>query len=228
MEGIARVSDKSFHMPLHRLVLFDGDCDMCTWSARVVYQNDSRRGTLPLFRIASLKKPEGQTVAKFYNVPDEFRVEMKSMVVIEPHLDGTYVVRSRSDAVLAIAAGLQWPYPLLGALRVLPRPVLDALYNFVAANRYRLFSPNHPTYLFRGLYQLLGWLPSPKPPVLQAAADRNAGLPPLSEFGAALPEDAALPIGGSCPMKTATDRNADMPAAELQRMQREREREAGR
>jgi hypothetical protein len=35
--GDAFVSAKDFHLPLHRLVLFDGDCGMCSWSSRLVY-----------------------------------------------------------------------------------------------------------------------------------------------------------------------------------------------
>jgi predicted DCC family thiol-disulfide oxidoreductase YuxK len=47
-------------------------------------------------------------------------------------------VYSHSDAVLRIAAQLDgWRW--LAAGKVLPRPVRDALYRFVARNRYRWF-----------------------------------------------------------------------------------------
>ncbi len=45
----------------------------------------------------------------------------------------------RSDAVLTIAARLPFPWRLLAVGRVLPRPVRDTLYRFVARNRYRWF-----------------------------------------------------------------------------------------
>jgi hypothetical protein len=39
-------------------------------------------------------------VANYYNVPDEFKVALESIVVIEPRMDGSHVLRTRSDAVL--------------------------------------------------------------------------------------------------------------------------------
>ena len=48
-------------------------------------------------------------------------------------------VLERSDAALAVAAALPFPWPLLGAFRVLPRPARDAVYRIVARNRYRWF-----------------------------------------------------------------------------------------
>jgi predicted DCC family thiol-disulfide oxidoreductase YuxK len=104
-------------------------------------QNDSRRGSLPLFRLASLKNKDGQAVANYYNVPDEFKVALESIVVIEPRMDGSHVLRTRSDAVLTILDGLTWPYPLLGVFRVVPRPILDAVYDVVAKSRYKFVRP---------------------------------------------------------------------------------------
>jgi salicylate hydroxylase len=48
-------------------------------------------------------------------------------------------MQAHSDAVLAIAAGLPFPWRLLAVGRVVPRPVRDALYRLVARNRYRWF-----------------------------------------------------------------------------------------
>ena len=48
-------------------------------------------------------------------------------------------VRRNSDAGLAIAEGLGWPWRALGVLRVVPRPLRDAVYGLVARNRYRWF-----------------------------------------------------------------------------------------
>ena len=45
----------------------------------------------------------------------------------------------RSDAVLAIAQRVRFPWSVLGVFRVLPRGLRDALYRFVARNRYRWF-----------------------------------------------------------------------------------------
>ena len=38
-----------------------------------------------------------------------------------------------------MAEGLGWPWSLAGCMRILPRPVRDRLYAFVARNRLRMF-----------------------------------------------------------------------------------------
>ena len=45
----------------------------------------------------------------------------------------------RSDAVLAIARGLRFPWPLLTVFRIVPRPIRDGAYSIFARNRYRWF-----------------------------------------------------------------------------------------
>ncbi len=44
-----------------------------------------------------------------------------------------------SDAVLAIARGLGWPWRAAGILSLVPRGLRDRLYRVVANNRYRWF-----------------------------------------------------------------------------------------
>ncbi|GGJ40199.1 hypothetical protein GCM10008938_27820 [Deinococcus roseus] len=48
-------------------------------------------------------------------------------------------VYAQSDAALHIAAHLKWPYALLGMFRIVPRPIRDAVYDWIARNRYRWF-----------------------------------------------------------------------------------------
>jgi predicted DCC family thiol-disulfide oxidoreductase YuxK len=45
----------------------------------------------------------------------------------------------RSDAALAIARGLRFPWPLLCVLRIVPRGLRDGAYRIFARNRYRWF-----------------------------------------------------------------------------------------
>nr|WP_254603074.1 DCC1-like thiol-disulfide oxidoreductase family protein [Sphingomonas bacterium] len=44
-----------------------------------------------------------------------------------------------SDAVLAIYAGLGWPWRSTSILRAIPRYVRDPLYRLFARDRYRIF-----------------------------------------------------------------------------------------
>lgn len=55
-------------------------------------------------------------------------------------LDGKRYVRS--DAALRLARRMRWPYSWLGALGlVVPRPIRDAVYRWVAKRRHHLHKP---------------------------------------------------------------------------------------
>jgi predicted DCC family thiol-disulfide oxidoreductase YuxK len=48
-------------------------------------------------------------------------------------------VYMRSDAALRIARNLRGAWPLLSLLVVVPRPLRDAIYDWIASHRYRWF-----------------------------------------------------------------------------------------
>jgi predicted DCC family thiol-disulfide oxidoreductase YuxK len=48
-------------------------------------------------------------------------------------------VYRRSTAVLRIARGLGFPWNLATVFLIVPRPIRDAVYRWVARNRYRWF-----------------------------------------------------------------------------------------
>jgi len=109
------------------IILFDGVCVLCTANARFVLRHD-RRG---YFRLASVQSEAGRALCERFGVdPDN----PDTMLVIEGDR-----ARRDSDAVLAIAEGLGWPWRALGAMRIVPGGLRDALYRRVARNRYRLF-----------------------------------------------------------------------------------------
>lgn len=109
------------------VVLFDGVCNLCSASVRFVL----RRDPAGRFRFASLQSEAGRELLRRHGLdPDD----LHSVVLVE---DGR--AYTRSDAALRIARGLGGGWPLLGALRAVPRPVRDRVYGLVAANRYRWF-----------------------------------------------------------------------------------------
>ncbi len=109
------------------IILFDGVCVLCTANARFVLRHD-RRG---YFRLASVQSEAGQALCQRFGVD---RDNPDTMLVIEGDR-----ARRDSDAVLAIAEGLGWPWRALGALRAIPRDWRDAAYRRIARNRYQLF-----------------------------------------------------------------------------------------
>ena len=53
----------------------------------------------------------------------------------------------RSDAALAIALTLGCPWSLLAVFRLVPRPLRDAVYDFIARNRLRILGRREACYL---------------------------------------------------------------------------------
>ena len=109
------------------VILFDGVCNLCNGFVQFVI----RRDRVGRFRFASLQSAEGQALLTAHGLPAP--TEPESIVLIE---NGR--AYSHSGAVLRLARHLPgWRW--LTAFRVVPRPVRDAVYRWVARNRYRWF-----------------------------------------------------------------------------------------
>ena len=107
--------------------VFDGHCVMCSASARFVLRHD-RRGTI---RLLPAQAPLGQALYTHCGLnPDD----PESMILVA---DGRAWVKSEGSVRLAQRLGFPWS--LAGALRILPLPWRDWLYERVARNRYCLF-----------------------------------------------------------------------------------------
>lgn len=109
------------------VVLFDGVCNLCNGWVRFVIARDPRAR----FRFASLQSPFGSDVLCRHGFASDF---LGSILLLEGD-----VLFAKSDAVLRIAGGLRWPWPLLSVFRLVPRAVRDVVYDWVARNRYRWF-----------------------------------------------------------------------------------------
>ena len=116
-------------MPDSVLYLFDGDCLLCSRSVRFFAARD-RHDRL---RFATLQGPRGREIlARLGEDPPD------SMVVATA--DRIFL---RSDAVLAALAQLPFPWSALARLaRLIPRPLRDVAYDFIASRRYRWFGKN--------------------------------------------------------------------------------------
>jgi predicted DCC family thiol-disulfide oxidoreductase YuxK len=110
-----------------RIVLFDGVCNLCNDTVRFVLARDLEGR----FKFAPLQSGAGRALLTKYGLSADL---LGTVVLIE---DGRAF--ERSDAALRIAAGLGGAWLALGALRLVPRPLRDALYDWIARNRYRWF-----------------------------------------------------------------------------------------
>ncbi len=109
------------------IIVFDALCVLCSANAQFVLRHD-RRG---LFRLASMQGEVGSALYRRFGIDP---ADPETLIVVE----GDHALRD-SDAVLAIYAGLGWPWRLLGLFRLVPRVLRDPVYRLVARNRYRLF-----------------------------------------------------------------------------------------
>lgn len=106
------------------VVLFDGVCSLCNAVVRFVVRNDSNQRV----SFAPLESPVGQALI------DRFDISTDAVVLVERDR-----VSVKSTAALRLARYLDAPWPLAARLQAVPRPIRDAVYDAVAASRYRLF-----------------------------------------------------------------------------------------
>ena len=109
------------------VVLFDGVCNLCNGAVRFIAANDPD-GT---FAFLSLQSARAQALLGERACDSR---EPDSVVLLR-----NGVIYERSDAVLHIALGLRAPWPLAFAAILIPHAWRDALYRWVARNRYRWF-----------------------------------------------------------------------------------------
>ena len=123
----------------HPIVLFDGVCNLCNGSVQFILKRDPR-GT---FRFASLQSEAGRSLMAGHGLDPG---ALSSVVLIE---DGRAF--EESSAALRIARHLPGPWKLLRVFAVVPRPLRDAVYRWIARNRYRWFGKTETC-----------WLPTPE------------------------------------------------------------------
>lgn len=121
------------------IILFDAECILCSANAQFVLTHDRKKR----FRLAAMQGEVGSGLYRRFGIDP---TNPDSIIVV----DGDKMLRD-SDAVLAIYAGLGWPWKALGLFRLVPRFIRDPLYLFVARNRYRIFGRRESC-----------WLPSPE------------------------------------------------------------------
>src|SRR5687768_15342800 len=109
------------------VIVFDAQCVLCSANAQMVLRRDRRQ----IFQLASMQGEAGAALMRATGVDP---ADPDTLIVV----DGSRVLRN-SDAILYIYRRLGWPWRAAGALGIIPRGVRDALYRWVARNRYRWF-----------------------------------------------------------------------------------------
>ena len=125
--------------PEKPLVLFDGVCNLCSGAVQFIIKRDPTGNLM----FASLQSARGQAILTHLNMRTD---DFDTFVFIE-----NGVAYTRSTAALHEVRYLNGLWGMLRVLLIVPRPIRDVVYNFVARNRYRWFGKQNEC-----------WLPTPE------------------------------------------------------------------
>ena len=108
------------------ILFYDGVCNLCNGTVRFVLKRDSKQ----IFRFAALQSDYARSTL--------------ARLDVTPELDTIYLLKGgmlydRSGAALRIARQLRFPWPMMTVFLIVPKPLRDAVYNWVGRNRYRWF-----------------------------------------------------------------------------------------
>jgi predicted DCC family thiol-disulfide oxidoreductase YuxK len=108
------------------VLLYDGVCNLCNASVRFILKYEKN----PRYRFAPLQGEFASKVRYQYSLPED----ADSVVLIENNQ-----IFTASTAALRIAKYLKAPWNWLVIFEVLPVSFRDAVYHWIAKNRYRWF-----------------------------------------------------------------------------------------
>lgn len=115
------------------IVLFDGDCNFCDASVQFIIKRDPKA----YFQFASIQSEVGQRYV------EQFQLQtIDSVIVIEDNHAYT-----KSSAALKIAKRFSGLWKLLLIAKVIPSPIRDKVYDYIAKNRYKWFGKKEVCHL---------------------------------------------------------------------------------
>ncbi len=117
------------------VIFFDGYCHLCSSSMVFIAKRDRRR----LYRFCAMQTPKGRQIAEELKVdpdaPQSFLLIHQKKVLLS------------SDAAIEIGSSFGGPWKLLRLLKIIPGKVRNAVYSFIARNRYKWFGRHDQCFL---------------------------------------------------------------------------------
>ena len=115
----------------NHLILYDGVCGACNKFCRFIIPRDPEHG----FRFTSIQGELGSSLLKEYGKePDD----LNTIYVITAYGSEESALLSHSDAILFVLKKIIGPWQALTIFKLIPRPIRDTVYNFIARYRYKL------------------------------------------------------------------------------------------
>jgi predicted DCC family thiol-disulfide oxidoreductase YuxK len=121
------LKDEKIPNDTYSIVLFDGVCRFCnSWVQFLI-----KRDHADVFRFAPLQSDYAQSVLLLHRIDSTV---MDSVILVE----GTSLF-THSSAALRILKGLGGGWKILSMFLLIPRPIRDAVYLWIAKRRYQFF-----------------------------------------------------------------------------------------
>ena len=112
---------------LSRLILFDGECNLCDQSVQFVFARNPEKN----LHFSSLQSEFSKT----QRIKFDLSADNKNSIIF---IDGSQTY-TKSTAVIKIGRYLNFPWRLIGIFIYIPQSWRDVLYNWVARNRINWF-----------------------------------------------------------------------------------------
>lgn len=111
----------------HKIILFDGVCNLCNGAVTYIIKHDKKN----VFKFAALQSEIGKQLVAKFNI-DTKKVDSIILIDDEKHYE-------KSSAALHITKNLSGAYPLLFGFMIVPKFIRNAVYDYIARNRYKWF-----------------------------------------------------------------------------------------
>lgn len=108
------------------ILLIDGDCILCNNSVNYLLKREKK----PELSFAPIKSETAKALIDYFEIPEN----VDSMVLIK-----NYSVHIKSCAALRLTLYMKGLWPLLVVFVIIPPPLRNLVYDFIAKRRYKKF-----------------------------------------------------------------------------------------
>jgi len=111
-----------------KIILFDGVCNLCNSSINYVIDHDKQ----DVFRFVALQSALGKSIQDYLGLNN---TSLDSIILYVP--DEAYYIKS--TAAIKVMCEFSGFWKLAQVFLILPAPIRDFVYNYVAKNRYKWY-----------------------------------------------------------------------------------------
>lgn len=111
-----------------KIIIFDGLCNLCDASVQKIIKHDSK----DVFRFVASQSTLGQEIIKYLGIDT---TKTDSIILYQPGVAYYY----KAEAAFEIAKDLGGVFVFGGLISWLPNTILNAMYDYVARNRYKWY-----------------------------------------------------------------------------------------